>query len=230
MKKDMKKRWFSAFLVAIMTTVSLAACGGSGDTGNTENANSSKEETSESSAATQEDTNTDADSSDAAAKTPEELLLEPYAEPVDIHVVLQYRESEDPDTPTDVTPETSTAVKLLSEELNINLVYDWIVNADQFSQKFGAEMAAGNIPDVVMLSPNDFEDLASQGGLVDLTEAYEAYTCDDLENIYNFDGNFINVGKKDGKLYGLPMGTDPAQSTSQMYYDMNQLKIGRAHV
>lgn len=158
------------------------------------------------------------------AGTPEALLLEPYAEPVDIHVVLQYRESEDPETPSDVTPETSTAVKLLKEELNINLIYDWIVNADQFSEKFGAELAAGNVPDVVMLSPNDFEDLASQGGLIDLSQYYEQYTCPDLENIYNFDGSFINVGKKDGALYGLPMGTDPAQMTSQMYYDMNQLK------
>ena len=75
-----------------------------------------------------------------------------------------------------------------------------------------------------MLGNNDFEDLTSQGGLLDLTEAYEMYTCPDLENIYNFDGNFINVGKKDGKLYGLPVGSDPAQMTSQMYYDMNQLK------
>ena len=123
-----------------------------------------------------------------------------------------------------MTPETSTAVKLLKEELNINLIYDWIVNADQYSQKFGAELAAGNVPDIVMLGPNDFEDLVSQGGLLDLTEAYEQYTCPDLENIYNFDGSFIDVGKKDGKLYGLPMGTDPAQMTSQMYYDMNQLK------
>jgi len=228
MKKDMKKRLFSAFLVAIMMTVSLAACGSSGDGGNagsTGSTESKQEESSKPAESTQEESGQeDSEGGDTAAKTPEELLLEPYEEPVDIHVVLQYRESEDPETPADATPETSTAVKLLSEELNINLVYDWIVNADQFSQKFGAEMAAGNIPDVVMLSPNDFEDLASQGGLVDLTEFYEKYTCDDLENIYNFDGEFINVGKKDGKLYGLPMGTDPAQATTQMYYDMNQLK------
>ena len=58
----------------------------------------------------------------------EEKLLEPYDEPVDIHIVLAYRESEDPLTPEDCTPETSTAVKLLKEEMNINLIYDWIAN------------------------------------------------------------------------------------------------------
>ncbi len=158
------------------------------------------------------------------SKSVEDLLLEPYEETVDIHVVLQYRESEDPLTPTDCTPETSTAVKKLKEDLNINLIYDWIVNADQYDEKFGAELAAGNLPDVFMVGPNDFEDLASQGGLADLTEAYETYKCDALDNIFNYDGNFLNVGTKDGSVYGLPMGTDPAQATSQMYYNMTQLE------
>lgn len=75
-----------------------------------------------------------------------------------------------------------------------------------------------------MVGPNDFEDLASQGGLADLTEAYETYKCDALDNIFNYDGNFLNVGTKDGSVYGLPMGTDPAQATSQMYYNMTQLE------
>ena len=163
------------------------------------------------------------------SKSVEDLLLEPYEETVDIHVVLQYRESEDPLTPTDCTPETSTAVKKLKEDLNINLIYDWIVNADQYDEKFGAELAAGNLPDVFMVGPNDFEDLASQGGLADLTEAYETYKCDALDNIFNYDGNFLNVGTKDGSVYGLPMGTDPAQATSQMYYNMTQLEERRNH-
>lgn len=175
MKKRTVKRLLSSALVAIMTASMLAGCGGEpASTGDGGAAESKAEESSRAPAESSEETPSDSGEAEAPAESGEEaqgaeaLLLEPYEEPVEIHVVLQYRESEDPETPTDVTPETSTAVKLLSEELNINLVYDWIVNADQFSQKFGAEMAAGNIPDVVMLSPNDFEDLASQGGLIDL--------------------------------------------------------------
>lgn len=101
----------------------------------------------------------------APSQSVEDLLLEPYEETVDIHVVLQYRESEDPLTPTDCTPETSTAVKKLKEDLNINLIYDWIVNADQYDEKFGAELAAGNLPDVFMVGPNDFEDLPARAVL-----------------------------------------------------------------
>lgn len=71
-----------------------------------------------------------------SGKTAEELLVEKYEEPVKVKVVLGYRDPENPDTPDSVTPETQTAVKLLKEELNIELEYSWIVNSDQYSQKF----------------------------------------------------------------------------------------------
>lgn len=209
----MRKKLLAILLLAAMVTGSLTGCGNS-KTSVTKDANT----TGNNAVADGKDT------SGEPAKSAEELLTEPYAEPVDVHVVLQYRDSEDPKTPADCTPETSTAVKLLKKELNINLIYDWIVNADQFKEKFGAELAAGNLPDVVMIDPNTFEDLASQGGLADLSQVYEKYRCDDLDSIFNYDGKFIDVGKKDGKLYGLPMGTDPDQMTSQMIYNMTQLK------
>lgn len=147
MKKTTKKRWLSALLVAIMTAASLAACGG--EPASTESSGAAESKTEESSQAPEESAPEESGEeaggeaeapAEGGAGTAEALLLEPYPEPVDIHIVLQYRESENPDTPADVTPETSTAVKLLKEELNINLIYDWIVNADQYSQKFGAEL------------------------------------------------------------------------------------------
>ena len=215
----MKKKLIAVLLTAAMAVGCLAGCGNSKTTSGGADTDS---KTADTEAAA--DTGTAQTDSGEQAKSVEELLLEPYDEPVDIHIVLQYRESEDPNTPSDCTPETSTAVKLLKEEMNINLIYDWIVNADQYEQKFGAELAAGNLPDVFMVNANDFEDLSNQGGLADLTEYYEKYRCDDLDNIFNYDGNFINVAKKDGKIYGLPMGTDPAQMTSQMIYNMTQLE------
>ncbi|WP_313132107.1 extracellular solute-binding protein [Anaerocolumna sp.] len=214
----MKKKLLALVLSTVMIAGSLAGCGKS---------KPAVTETPKPADSGTTDTQKPADKDIAgeSSKSVEELLLEPYAEPVDIHVVLQYKDSEDPDTPEGVTPEKSTAVKLLKEELNINLIYDWVVNADQFKEKFGAELAAGNLPDIFLLEdPNDFEDLASQGGLADLTEYYEKYRNDDLDSIFNYDGKFINVGKRDGKLYGLPMGTDPAQMTSQMIYNMTQLE------
>lgn len=163
-------------------------------------------------------------SSPAQTKSADELLMEKYPEPVKLRVVLGYRDSENPDTPDSVTPETQTAIKLMKEKLNIELEYSWIVNADQYEEKFGAELAAGNLPDVFQLSPKDFEDIASQGGLADLTDAYNTYHNETIDNVINYDGKIIDSGTKDGKIYGLPNAIDPAQMTSQMLYNMTLLK------
>ncbi|MDR0526082.1 MAG: extracellular solute-binding protein [Spirochaetaceae bacterium] len=156
--------------------------------------------------------------------SPDQRLTQPYTAPVPIHVVLGYRESEDPLTPKDLTPAKAYAVTAAKEKLNIELIYDWVVNTDQFSAKFGAELAAGNLPDIMLLDPNQFEDLYQQGGLADLTEVWNAYANEGLTLISNHDGQLLNAGKRDGKLYGLPMATYNGQQTSQTYYRMDYLK------
>jgi ABC-type glycerol-3-phosphate transport system substrate-binding protein len=157
-------------------------------------------------------------------KTPDELLVQPYEKPVTIHTVLSYRESEDPRTPKNLTPETASAIRFFKERLNIDLVYDWIVNTDQFDAKFGAELAAGNLPDVMYLTPTQFDDLYQQGGLADLTQVWNAYANSAIQQICNYDGKLINSVTRDGKIYGLPMSIYPGQKTSQTYYRMDYLK------
>jgi len=169
-------------------------------------------------------TGDNAGTSASGASTPDERLMQRYDEPVRITTVLGYREPEDSRAPSDLTPETSTAVKKVKELFNIELEYLWIVNNDQYDAKFGAELAAGNLPDVMYIPPNMFEDLYQQGAFADLTETYELYANENLKNLANFDGQIINAGKRDGKLYGLPMATHPAQVTSQIWYRMDVLR------
>jgi ABC-type glycerol-3-phosphate transport system substrate-binding protein len=201
------KKAIAMILAALLCVTLLAGCGGKpSDTG---------------SAGTKTG---DSTGSSGLGKSTEDLLHEKYENPVKLKVVLGYRDSEDPETPDSVTPETATAVKRFKEELNIELEYSWIVNSDQYEAKFGAELAAGNLPDVMMLTPNQFEDLYSQGGLGDLTETYNLYVNEGIKNIVNFDDQLINAGTRDGKIYGLPMATYPGQVTSQTFYDMSKLK------
>lgn len=157
-------------------------------------------------------------------KTPDELLNERYDKPVTITTVLGYKESEDSETPDDLTPAEDTLVKAVKDELNINLEYLWIVNNSQYDAKFGAELAAGSLPDVMWLSAAQFQDLYEQGGLLDLTEVWDTYANDELQRVFNPEGIGIKAGMRDGKIYGLPSHGFTGQGTSQMYYDMNKLK------
>ena len=196
----MMKRLIQAVATAALVAALFAACGGKNDTVVTER---------------------------TAGKTPDELVRQAYSAPVKIHTVLAYREPEDANTPKNLTPENTSAVKFIKERLNIELVYDWIVNTDQFDAKFGAEVAAGNLPDVMYLTPTQFDDLSQQGGLADLTEVYEKYANDNIKAICDYDGKLLESVKRNGKLYGLPMGKYPGYQTSQTYYRMDYLrKVG----
>ncbi len=206
----MKRKYLALFLAAAIAATTLAGCSGK-DTGGDKDS---------SVAGTGSN-----DAGGTTAKTADELLVEKYAEPVKVHIPLGYKNSENPDTPDSVTPETQTAIKMLKEELNIEIIYDWIVNTDQYEAKFGAELAAGNIPDIMFLSPTQFEDLQSQGALGDLTETWEKYGAGSqkVTSIVNFDGKILDTGKKDGKLYGLSSGGDPTISIFQMWYNKAKL-------
>ena len=205
----MKKKIAALLLAASLLAASFTGCG---NTGNSESSTGSA------SSGSSETAQTDLD------KTPDELLHERYEEPVKIKVVLGYSDPQNPDAPDGLTPETTTAVKQLKEKYNIELEYSWVVNSDQYESKFGAELAAGNLPDIMLVSPTQFEDLYSQGGLADLTDAYNLYANDNIKNIVNYDGELINTGMREDKIYGLPRADYPAQSINEIYYDMNKLK------
>ena len=160
----------------------------------------------------------------STAATNAERLKEKYPNPVTITTVLGYRESENPDTPANVTPETQPRIKALKDLFNIDFKYGWIVNSDQYEQKFAAELAAGNLPDIMSLSANQFEDLYSQGGLADLTEIWEKYKTPQMERVYNAYNVGLGAATRNGKLYGLPSLTFNGQQTSQTYYNMTKLK------
>jgi ABC-type glycerol-3-phosphate transport system substrate-binding protein len=156
------------------------------------------------------------------AKSPEQLLNERYAEPVRVKIVLGYTEPANPNAPKDLTPENSTTVKMMKEKFNIDLEYSWIVNSDQFDAKLGAELAAGNLPDILQVPPTRFEDLYSQGALGDLTDTFAAYRNDTLDKV--FAENVRVVGQREGRQYGLPYSIDPSMSAPLLFYRQDMLQ------
>lgn len=159
--------------------------------------------------------------------TANKLIAKKYDKPVTIEVVLGYSDSINPKTPSEVTPETATLIKLLKKDLNIEIKYKWIVSNDQYNAKFAAELAVGNLPDIVKVTPTQFQYLYEQGKLADLTETYKKYSNETINNITNYDGNIIKTGIRDGKLLGLPNVQYSGQQLGQIYYRMDILaKVG----
>jgi putative aldouronate transport system substrate-binding protein len=66
-------------------------------------------------------------------------------------------------------------------------------------------ISTGEIPDAMVVTLEDFLDLAESGMLADLTDIYEQYASDRLRQIYDsFDGRALDAARIDGRLMAMP--------------------------
>lgn len=78
-------------------------------------------------------------------------------------------------------------------------------------------IATDKLPDVYSTSVNDYDDLVKAGRIADLTDAYEKYASPALKALYEADDSrILNMIKRDGKIYGLPLGNGYTESPTMM--------------
>lgn len=141
-----------------------------------------------------------------------------YPETVTVTQVIGYNPPEDPNTPSGITPEKNAYLKSLKDMLNIEVKYKWMVPASQYEQKFSLALASGDLPDIIELSPRNFEKLRNQDMLADLTAAYEQYASPTLKKYMESDGGqAMKAFSSDGKILGIPAFGDTAQSTQILW-------------
>lgn len=209
----MTRKWMSGLLaVTLLTaTILLVACSSKGKEGQ---ASQTPAPASGSSASESPAASGSASSAEPAAPDP----LGKYEEPITVTEVMGFNPPQDPKTPKDLTPEKNGYVLKLKEMLNIDLKYLWTVPTDQFEQKFALAVSSGELPDVMSLGMNDFENFRQQGQLADLTEAYEKYASPTLKKYLESDGGkTLKMFTFDGKLLGLPSFEDPFMSTQILW-------------
>ncbi len=96
---------------------------------------------------------------------------------------------------------------LIKERLGYDIKYLWVTNdGEQFTQKFNASIATGDISDIVSLGSADFKRCGESGLLADLTQAYEEYASPLLREIIESAGpEAMESSKINGKLYAIPI-------------------------
>jgi putative aldouronate transport system substrate-binding protein len=76
---------------------------------------------------------------------------------------------------------------------------------DNYNRQVSLRISTGDIPDAMLVSRQDFLDLASSGMIADLTDLYNQYASDRLRSIYDsYDGRALDNATIDGKLMALP--------------------------
>lgn len=208
-----------AFLAAISLTVTLAAGCGSQEPAKSDL---------ESSTPAAESTPVAGTSSGTPANDP----LGKYDPAIDISFVRCI----DNDLATNILPKTpgetiedNRWLKLYSEQLGINIKYDWTVNGgykeDAYKQKINVTLASGDLPDVISVDSSQLKQLADSGMIEDMTKYYNDYAAPLTKDIYTQEGtSLINAATFDGKLMAIPNAEGSIESAQFLWIRADWLK------
>lgn len=143
--------------------------------------------------------------------------LTPFEETVTLNVVVGW--DADSSIKEGTTPETNSLVQIAKDYLNIDLNFLWMVPEDQFEDRLALQLSSGEIPDVLMLTSENFYEFLDSKYLRDLTDAYETCASDELKNAVTSMGDApVQFSSREGKLYGIPAVLNPIESVAGLYY------------
>ena len=198
------KRSLALLLAAVLAVSMLSACGSQ---------KAPDGEVAEKPAATQAEGTTAA----ATEEKNEEDVWKVYEPQIDVSVVGSYNVPEDGVVPKDTTLENQAWVQIAKDQLGINLKYDWAVPASQGAEKLDVTIAAGKIPDVLMVDESQFELLKESDMLGDLSEAYQ-YLLEPIRTMLEEDPTLLKqCTNEKGELVAIPYILNSYQQSQLIY-------------
>jgi putative aldouronate transport system substrate-binding protein len=124
---------------------------------------------------------------------------EENGEEVTIKVMVWDRGDAAPGTTVENNTQTEWIKQQMKEKYNINVEYVSVPRSSS-DDKLNIMMSGGNAPDIVFTyNQNIYYNFAQNGGLADLTQAYETYGSD----IKKFVSDAQNMGQIDGKQFAI---------------------------
>lgn len=184
-----KQKAVACALVAIIAVSTMSACGSSGN-------------------ASQSASQSGDNSSQASAKSP----LGKYDPAIDISFVRAVDDDLSGNvlakTPGE-TIEDNRWLQLYSEELGINIKYDWTTKGgytdDAYTQKINVTLTSGELPDVVTVTATQLKQLADADMIEDMTQYYNDYASPFTKDIYTQEGSSVlDSATFNGKLMAIP--------------------------
>lgn len=214
--KSNVKRLVSLFLAIALLTVSVVGCGKKEVEDATEKeVVESKDQGSE---VNVEEKEADRDivakeqAGSGSVATEEDGPFGRYKEPITIELVRLTNANDDNKIKqladgwgTVETWEDNRWTRLYKDELNIQVKYRWIVNEDQYKQKWKMAMASGDIPDVAKVDLVDLNQLSDAGLIQEMGGIWEKYASPLTREVATADGTAVfDAISIDGKMMGVP--------------------------
>ena len=200
----MKKKQLIAFASAMALAVtSLAGCGKSDES-------AQKEPVSE-----------------AKGTAKEDLPLSKYPETVTVH--LGGSLNPNAKLPDGMAYDDNPYIDFLKEDLNIEVVYDWVASSTDFEEKMNLCIGSNTVPELMNVNATQYRALLKYDMIQPLDKYFDDYASDALKSYVKSGGEELQkcITNEDGELMAIPAPAITAGGINEMWIRQDWLdKLG----
>jgi putative aldouronate transport system substrate-binding protein len=121
--------------------------------------------------------------------------------------------------------DNNSVYKSYEEDLGIKLKNKWAVDSSQYESKMKITIASNDLPDFMMVTRADLDQLIESEMILDLSELYEKYATPETKKFLTADGGAqLDSGKSNGKLMAIPKTDAPYVNAQMLFVRKDWLK------
>lgn len=154
---------------------------------------------------------------EAEGTAKEDLPFSKYAEPVKVHL----GGSMNPNTkiPDGMSYEDNYYTRLLKEDFNIEVVYDWVASSSDFDEKMNLCIGSGAIPDLMNVNATQYRALLKYDMIQPLDQYFDDYASDALKGYVESGGEELKkcISNDKGEMMAIPAPNITAGGINEMW-------------
>lgn len=155
--------------------------------------------------------------SEAEGTAKEDLPLSKYPETVTVHL----GGSLDPNAkiPDGMSYDDNSYTRFLKDDLNIEVVYDWIASSSDFDEKMNLCIGSGTIPELMNVNATQYRALLKYDMIQPLDQYFDDYASDALKGYVESGGEELKkcISNDKGEMMAIPAPNITAGGINEMW-------------
>ena len=154
---------------------------------------------------------------EAEGTAKEDLPFSKYAETVTVH--LGGSMNPNAKMPDGMSYEDNSYTRLLKEDFNIEVVYDWVASSSDFDEKMNLCIGSGAIPDLMNVNAAQYRALLKYDMIQPLDQYFEDYASDALKGYVESGGEELKkcISNDKGEMMAIPAPNITAGGINEMW-------------
>ena len=155
--------------------------------------------------------------SEAEGTAKEDLPLSKYPETVTVH--LGGSLNPNAKIPDGMSYDDNSYTRFLKDDLNIEVVYDWIASSSDYGEKMNLCIGSGTIPDMMNVDATQYRALLKYDMIQPLDQYFDDYASDALKGYVESGGEELKkcISNDKGEMMAIPAPNITASGINEMW-------------